>query len=100
MPGLFAGLEEARGDAVIYMDADIQDPPELIPKMLNAWKSEPDVGLVYTTRTQRDGESTFKLIVTKIGYQILASLSEIPYVSLSQARASVIPPMASIRPLL
>ena len=78
MPGLFAGLEEARGDAVIYMDADIQDPPELIPKMLNAWKSEPDVGLVYTTRTHRDGESTFKLIVTKIGYQILASLSEIP----------------------
>ena len=43
MPCIYAGLEATEGDAIIYMDADLQDPPELIPEMIDAWKSEDDV---------------------------------------------------------
>ena len=41
-----AGFREAIGDAVIYMDTDLQDPPELIPELINAWLSDPDVEVV------------------------------------------------------
>ena len=58
------------------MDADLQDPPEVIPEMIDAWKSDPDVGLVYTTRTHREGESAIKLWITRVGYSILSRFSE------------------------
>ena len=78
MPCIYAGLEATEGDAIIYMDADLQDPPELIPEMIDAWKSEDDVEVVFTTRTHRDGEGWFKLWVTKWGYRILKFASEVP----------------------
>ena len=77
MPCIYAGLEATTGDAVIYMDADLQDPPELIPEMIKAWKSENDVEVVFTTRTHRDGEGFFKLWLTKWGYRILKFATEI-----------------------
>jgi glycosyltransferase involved in cell wall biosynthesis len=77
MPCIFAGIHEARGDALIYMDADLQDPPELIPEMIDAWLSEEGVDSVYTTRRRRDGESFIKLWITNVGYRILKYTSNI-----------------------
>ncbi len=70
-PCVLAGMEFSSGDVVVYMDADLQDPPELIPQMVNAWRSEPGVGVVHTVRTDRAGESKFKMALTKLGYRIL-----------------------------
>ena len=56
---ILAGLNMAKGDAVIYMDTDLQDPPELIPELLEKWREGFDV--VHTTRTKRKGESLFKM---------------------------------------
>ena len=53
-----AGLDNAKGDAVIIIDADLQDPPELIPELIDQWKQGYDV--VYAQRTKREGESWFK----------------------------------------
>lgn len=74
---VMAGMTQAKGDAVIYMDADLQDPPEVIPKMVKAWQAEPDIGVVYTTRTRREGEHPLKMFVTKMGYRLINSISEI-----------------------
>jgi dolichol-phosphate mannosyltransferase len=76
-PCVLAGMEFSSGDLVVYMDADLQDPPELIPEMVSAWKSEPGVGVVHTVRTDRAGESRFKLALTHMGYRILHSSSTI-----------------------
>src|SRR3982075_3009523 len=54
-----AGLEHARGDVVAMLDADLQDPPELIPDMVARWSQGADV--VYAVRKQRSGETAFKL---------------------------------------
>ena len=70
-PCVLAGMEFSSGDLVLYMDADLQDPPELIPQMIAAWRSEPGVGVVHTVRTDRAGESRFKLALTYLGYRIL-----------------------------
>lgn len=74
---VMAGMEHASGDAVIYMDSDLQDPPEVIPSLINAWKNDPDAEVVYTTRTRRDGEHWLKMLVTKIGYRFINAISEI-----------------------
>lgn len=71
-----AGLDAAQGDAVIIMDADLQDPPEVIPLMLAKWREGYDV--VYGQRTERPGESVFKLTTARVFYRILNSLSEVP----------------------
>ena len=63
---LTAGLDHARGDAVVMLDADLQDPPELIPTMLDHWRAGCDV--VYAVREQRDGESRFKLATARWFY--------------------------------
>ncbi len=55
---LTAGIDHAKGDAVIVIDADLQDPPEMIPEMLKHWADGFDV--VYAKRTSRDGESQLK----------------------------------------
>lgn len=70
-----AGLEEASGDAVVIIDADLQDPPEVIPQMVQLWRDGNDV--VYGLRTERKGESTFKLWTAKIFYRLINHLSEI-----------------------
>ena len=73
-----AGLDAARGDAVVVMDADLQDPPELIPALVARWRDGYDV--VYAVRAARDGESRFKLVTSSLFYRILRRISggEIP----------------------
>src|SRR2546421_4740355 len=71
-----AGMRYAKGEAVIYLDADLQDPPELIPTLLETWKRE-QADVVHTVRTRREGENPLKLLITKIGYRILRKLANI-----------------------
>jgi glycosyltransferase involved in cell wall biosynthesis len=70
-----AGLEHAAGDAVAIIDADLQDPPEVIPEMIARWRDGYDV--VYGARTDRPGETTFKLWTAKLFYRLINRLSEI-----------------------
>lgn len=67
--GVMAGMAAARGDAVIYMDADLQDPPEVIPAMLDRWRQGADI--VHTVRTHRHGESAVKMRMTQLAYRII-----------------------------
>ena len=64
------------GDAVALIDADLQDPPEVLLQMIEKWLSGYDV--VYGVRRSRDGESSFKLKTSKIFYRLLSFLSETP----------------------
>jgi len=59
-----AGLEMAQGDAVVLIDADLQDPPEVIIEMIAKWRAGVDVA--YGRRKSRDGESTFKLVTASL----------------------------------
>ncbi len=77
-PCVMAGLKYASGDAMIYMDADLQDPPEVIPAMIHAWQQDREADVVHTTRRSRKGESSFKMFLTKIGYLILNRYSNVP----------------------
>jgi glycosyltransferase involved in cell wall biosynthesis len=70
MPGIMAGLRNCTGDAALYLDIDLQDPPHLIADMVDAWMNE-NYEVVFTTRKMRHGESVVKKIVSKIGYKIL-----------------------------
>jgi len=72
---VLAGMKYSKGDAVVYMDADLQDPPELIPKLLEEFQKGADV--VYTTRLSRQGESAFKMWLTKRAYRFLGRVSKI-----------------------
>jgi len=74
---VLAGMAYAGGDAVIYMDADLQDPPEVIPRLIDAWQKDPEIEVVYTTRTHRKGEHWLKLLITKIGYRLINAISDI-----------------------
>jgi dolichol-phosphate mannosyltransferase len=73
--GVLAGMTAARGDAVIYMDADLQDPPEIIPTLLDRWRQGADV--VHTVRTHRRGESALKMWATRMAYRVIQSGSAI-----------------------
>lgn len=70
-----AGIEKAGGDAIVIIDADLQDPPELIPEMVKLWKRGYDI--VYAKRKRREGETWFKLVTAKVFYQVLQKLSSI-----------------------
>ncbi|HEY4635767.1 MAG TPA: glycosyltransferase family 2 protein, partial [Rhodospirillales bacterium] len=72
---LMAGIAHAKGDAVIYMDADLQDPPEVIPDMLAKWRDGAEV--VYTVRTRREGENPLKMWLTRLAYRAINVSSEI-----------------------
>jgi glycosyltransferase involved in cell wall biosynthesis len=72
---LTAGLDHARGDAVVMLDADLQDPPELIEKMLDHWRAGCDV--VYAVREHRDGESHFKLATARWFYKLFDRLAQV-----------------------
>jgi polyisoprenyl-phosphate glycosyltransferase len=76
--GVLAGMSAASGDAVVYMDADLQDPPEVIPSLVERWRDGADV--VHTVRTRRMGESPWKMTATHIAYRIiqLGSAIELP----------------------
>src|SRR3954447_16670104 len=66
-PALTAGLEHARGDATVMLDGDLQDPPELIPEMVERWRDGIDV--VYAVREQRLGETLFKRVTARGFYR-------------------------------
>lgn len=70
-----AGLKEISGDVVLIIDADLQDPPELIHDMLNLWEKGNDI--VYGKRTKRDGENIFKLFSAKMFYKTLNKISDV-----------------------
>ena len=70
-----AGLAEAAGDAVVVIDADLQDPPEVIPQMLDRWRKGADVA--YGVRTKREGETRFKRWTASAFYRLLARLTDI-----------------------
>lgn len=70
-----AGLEIARGDAVVLMDGDLQDPPELIEAFLEKWRAGYDV--VYAVRRARRGESRFKLFTARAFYRIIKRLTKV-----------------------
>jgi dolichol-phosphate mannosyltransferase len=72
---LTAGLDHARGDAVVMLDADLQDPPELIPRMLDRWRAGCDV--VYAVREEREGESRFKLATARWFYKLFDKLAQV-----------------------
>src|SRR2546423_9983817 len=72
---LTAGLDHARGNAVVMLDADLQDPPELIQTMLDHWRAGCDV--VYAVREQRAGESRFKLSTARWFYKLFDKLAQV-----------------------
>jgi dolichol-phosphate mannosyltransferase len=74
---LTAGLDHARGDAVVTIDADLQDPPELISKMLEEWRQGSDV--VYAVRSRRLGESRTKLMTARWFYRLFARLAQVDF---------------------
>ncbi len=71
-----AGMDEARGDALIIIDADLQDPPELIPDMVKLWEQGADI--VYGKRKKREGETFFKKFTAACYYRLLTSMSAYP----------------------
>ena len=70
-----AGVHHASGDALVIIDADLQDPPELIPEMIQMWQDGWEV--VYAKRKRRKGESAFKLFTAKMFYKTLRMLTDI-----------------------
>ena len=71
-----AGLDHARGEAVIVIDSDLQDPPELIPDMLREWQAGVDV--VMMRRFSREGESWLKKATSTWFYRLIGSIGELP----------------------
>jgi len=71
-----AGIDHAQGDAVILIDADLQDPPELIRAMVEKWREGYDV--VYGQRHSREGESYFKVATARLFYRFINRLSDVP----------------------
>ena len=74
-PCVLAGFKHSSGDCVVYLDSDLQDPPEVIPKLLTEFEKGHDV--VHTVREKRLGESGIKLFFTKLAYKTINKLSEI-----------------------
>lgn len=74
--GMIAGLDHARGDATVIIDADLQDPPELIPKMITLWEEGYDD--IYAKRRTREGESWVKKFTSKMYYKSLQKVTHIP----------------------
>ena len=70
-----AGLDHARGDVVVMIDGDLQDPPELIPEMLAAWRRGADV--VYAVRESRAGETRFKIATARWFYALMGRLAQV-----------------------
>lgn len=71
---LTAGLDHVDADAAIVIDADLQDPPELIPSLVERWRTGYDV--VYATRTAREGETGFKRLTAALFYRSMERLSD------------------------
>ena len=72
---MMAGLDYATGDCVIFMDADLQDPPELIPELIKYWEEGYDD--IYARRRSRDGETFLKKFTSKMYYKVLQKMTKI-----------------------
>ncbi len=70
-----AGLDYAEGDAVVIIDADLQDPPEVIPQLIEKWREGYDV--VYAVRKERKGESKFKEWTAKLFYRLIYRITDV-----------------------
>jgi polyisoprenyl-phosphate glycosyltransferase len=70
-----AGLDHARGDAVVVVDADLQDPPELIPELVRHWRDGNDV--VFAERVVREGETWFKKLTAHVFYRLIQKISRV-----------------------
>jgi dolichol-phosphate mannosyltransferase len=70
-----AGMDFAEGDAVVVMDADMQDPPELIPQLIARWHAGYDV--IYAVRTKREGETRFKLWTAGLFYRMIQAITSV-----------------------
>jgi polyisoprenyl-phosphate glycosyltransferase len=73
---LTAGLSVCRGDRILIIDADLQDPPELLPEMLE--RMDAGVDVVYGQRMHREGETALKLATASIFYRLIGALTEVP----------------------
>jgi glycosyltransferase involved in cell wall biosynthesis/putative flippase GtrA len=73
---IMAGLTHARGLAVVMLDSDLQDPPEVIPQLIKHWREGGEV--IYAQRAKRRGETAFKLVSAKVFYLLIARLTSIP----------------------
>ncbi|WP_321330289.1 glycosyltransferase family 2 protein [uncultured Ilyobacter sp.] len=71
-----AGFDHVKGDAVVIMDADLQDPPELIPQMIEEWENDHDD--VYAKRVSRKGETWLKKMTSYLFYRVLEKVSRVP----------------------
>lgn len=70
-----AGIDHARGDAVIVMDADLQDPPEVLPTLIERWKEGYEI--VYAVRAEREGETWFKKITASLFYRLIYRITDV-----------------------
>jgi dolichol-phosphate mannosyltransferase len=70
-----AGIDHAAGDAVVVIDADLQDPPEVIPDLIQKWKEGYE--LIYAVRSERKGETFFKKFTASFFYRLIASMTEL-----------------------
>jgi len=73
---LSAGLSLARGERILVIDADLQDPPELLPEMMRLMDEGADV--VYGQRVERDGETWFKKVRARVFYRLLLRMTDVP----------------------
>jgi dolichol-phosphate mannosyltransferase len=76
-PAVSAGIRQCRGDLAVIIDADLQDPPEVVPDMLRQLVNQ-KANVVYGVRKRRKGETWFKLVTAKLFYFLLNKLSEVP----------------------
>ena len=75
---ILAGLQKARGEGVILLDADLQDPPSLIPRMIRIWlESKREIKVVYARRTTRAGESKIRAALSEMFYKLSNFISEV-----------------------
>lgn len=70
-----AGLDHARGQCVVIIDSDLQDPPTVIPELIERWKEGAEV--VYAQRRRRSGETRFKLVTASIFYRIIGNITSV-----------------------
>jgi len=70
-----AGLDYSRGQAVVIIDSDLQDPPEVIPDLIAKWREGYEV--VYAVRTEREGETWFKLVTASLFYRLIYRITEV-----------------------
>lgn len=71
-----AGIDHARGDMVVLIDGDLQDPPEVIPQMVEKWREGYHV--IYGVRERRKGETAFKLLTAKLFYRLMSRFADVP----------------------